>query len=70
MSEKSQWPLPLSEEQLEQIIEMAAERAAQKVFDQVALTVGWKVLKGASYVIGIAVLALAVWLAGAGHLKP
>lgn len=69
MSDKH-WPLPLTEEQLDYIAEKAAERAVNKVLDRVALNVGWKVLKGASYVIGVAVLALVAWLAGAGHLKP
>lgn len=68
MNDKYQWPAPiiLTEQQIDDI----ADRAAKKVFDTVAMQVGWKVLRAVSYIIGAALVALAVWLAGAGHIKP
>jgi len=64
------WPLPLTEEQLDDIAERAAERAVQKVFDRISLEVGRSILRKSAYVIGALVLVAAAWLIGGGHIKP
>jgi tetrahydromethanopterin S-methyltransferase subunit G len=70
VSEPREWPLPLTEAQLDEIAEKAAERAVEKVFARIYQEVGKGVVRKALYVIGMAVVVLAAWLAGAGHLKP
>jgi hypothetical protein len=65
--DKQEWPSPviLSEQQIDAI----AERAAKKVYDRFAMTVGWRVIRGASYVVGAAIIALAVVLGKYGFIK-
>ena len=56
---------PLSDEQVEEIAEKAAERALAKVYADV----GQAVLKKAAWVIGVGVVALLMWLGSKG-MKP
>jgi len=57
--------LPLTDEQIEVIV----ERVTERVIDNVYISVGRGVVKKAFYIIGIGVLALVTRLAGNGHLK-
>ena len=57
--------LPLTDEQIELIV----ERVTERVIDNVYISVGRGVVKKAFYIIGIGVLALVTWLAGNGHFK-
>jgi hypothetical protein len=57
--------LPLTDEQIEHIVERVTERVIENVY----ISVGKGVVKKAFYIIGLSVLALVTWLAGAGHLK-
>ncbi len=52
--------LPLTDEQIEVIVERVTERVIENVY----ISVGKGVVKKAFYIIGIGVLALVTWLAG------
>jgi len=52
--------LPLTDEQIEIIV----ERVTERVIDNVYISVGKGVVKKAFYIVGIGVLALVTWLAG------
>lgn len=54
------------DERMEHIAEVAAERAIQKVY----AGIGKGVLKKAAWFIGVAIISILSWLAGAGALKP
>lgn len=59
--------IPLTDAQIEAIAERAAEVALNKVYADV----GKGVLKKLSWLAGVAVIGLALWLAGNGNLpKP
>lgn len=61
MSEKN---LPLTDEQIENIAERAAEVALNKVYTEV----GKSVLKKLSWIAGAAAIGLFMWLGGHGSL--
>ncbi len=56
--------LPLTDAQIEAIAERAAEVALNKVYADV----GKNVLKRVAWLTGVAVIGLALWLAGNGSL--
>lgn len=56
--------IPLSDAQIEAIAERAAEVALNKVYADV----GKNVLKKMAWLTGVAVIGLALWLAGNGSL--
>jgi len=56
--------LPLTDAQIEAIAERAAEVALNKVYADV----GKNVLKRMAWLTGVAVIGLALWLAGNGSL--
>ena len=62
MSDKQN--LPLTDAQIEAIAERAAEVALNKVYADV----GKNVLKRMAWLTGVAVIGLALWLAGNGSL--
>lgn len=55
----------LSDAQIDQIAEKAAEKALQKVYAQV----GQSILKKLAWLLGVVVLSAALYLAGKGALK-
>jgi len=61
MSDKE---IPLTDAQIEAIAERAAEVALNKVYTEV----GKNVLKKLAWLTGVAVIGLAMWLAGHGSL--
>jgi hypothetical protein len=60
---------PLTEEQIDEIAERAAEKAVTKVIDHFYAEVGKGVVRKVLWVIGVGSIALFVWLAGSGHIK-
>lgn len=56
--------IPLTDAQIEAIAERAAEVAIDKVYTEVGKTV----LKKLAWLTGVAVIGLAMWLAGHGSL--
>lgn len=56
--------VPLTDEQIEAIAERAAEVALNKVYTEV----GKSVLKKLAWLTGVAVIGLAMWLAGHNSL--
>lgn len=56
--------IPLTDAQIEAIAERAAEVALNKVYAEV----GKNVLKRLAWLTGVAVIGLALWLAGNGSL--
>ena len=56
--------IPLTDAQIEAIAERAAEVALNKVYTEV----GKNVLKKLAWLTGVAVIGLAMWLAGHGSL--
>jgi len=63
MSDQKQ-NIPLTDSQIEAIAERAAEVALNKVYADV----GKNVLKRMAWLTGVAVIGLALWLAGNGSL--
>lgn len=57
-------PHPLSEAQIAAIAEVAARRALEIVYAEVGLNV----LRRLAWLVGIATIGLALWLAGKGSL--
>lgn len=49
---------------------MAAKMAKQLVLDEIAITVGKGIISKLAYAVGLAFIAVALWLAGTGHIKP
>lgn len=58
----------LTEDQIEDIAERAAERALNKMADQVYREVGKGVISKALWLIGVAAVGLAAWLKSKGFL--
>lgn len=56
--------IQLTDKQINDIAEKAAEVALNKVYTEV----GRNVLKKLAWLTGVAILGLAMWLAGSGHL--
>ena len=59
----------LDDEQIEAIAQRAAEKAVELAKDDLFKEVGHSVLKGLYYVIGVAAVALFIWLARIGIIK-
>jgi len=57
-------PRYLTEHDIDDIAEKAAERALEKVYAQV----GQSILKKIAWLVGIAAIGLAMWLGGNGNL--
>lgn len=57
--------LPITDAQLDHIV----ERAVEKVFDRIYQEVGKSVMKKLAWAVGLIVTALAIWLVGKG-VKP
>jgi hypothetical protein len=57
-------PRYLTEHDIDEIAEKAAERALEKVYAQV----GQNILKKLTWLIGLAAIGLAMWLGGNGNL--
>jgi hypothetical protein len=57
-------PRYLTEHDIDEIAEKAAERALEKVYTEV----GKSVLKKAAWLAGVVVIGFFMWLAGNGHL--
>jgi hypothetical protein len=57
-------PRYLTEHDIDEIAEKAAERALEKVYAQV----GQNILKKLAWLIGLAAIGLAMWLGGNGNL--
>lgn len=62
MSDKN---LPLTDEQIEHIV----ERVTEKVIENVYISIGQGVVKKFFYILGIGALVLVTWLAGNGQFK-
>jgi hypothetical protein len=58
------------DEHLEAKMSAIADLAVKKALDQIYKEVGKSVLRRAAAVIGIALFALFMYLAGSGHIKP
>ena len=56
--------LPLTDEQLEELV----ERVTEKVIKNFYTSVGESVVKRITKLIGFAVVALLMWAAGTGHI--
>lgn len=57
--------LPLTDEQIEHIVERVTERVLQNVY----ISIGQSVVKKFFYIIGLGALSLVTWLASNGSLK-
>lgn len=53
----------------DELIELIAERAADRAFEKVYADLGRNVTKKILWVVGAGALGLFVWLAGNGHIK-
>ncbi len=63
--EKTMERVNLTDEQIEQIAEKAAEVAFKKIYEEV----GRSVVKKIFWIIGVGALGLLLWLGGNGHIK-
>ncbi len=54
----------------EKVAPKAAAIAKQLVLDEIAMTVGRGIISRVSWAVGLAFIAVALWLAGTGHIKP
>lgn len=57
--------LPLTDEQIEHIVERVTERVIENVY----INIGKGVVKKFFYLLGLGALALLTWLASAGQFK-
>lgn len=57
--------LPLTDEQLELLV----ERVTEKVIQNVYISVGESIVKKFFWVVGLAALSLVTYFAGIGHIK-
>lgn len=58
-------PLPLSNDQIEHLVEKVTERVIENVY----ISIGQSVVKKFFWVIGLGALSLVTYLAGTGQLK-
>lgn len=63
MSDKK--PLPLTDEQIEDLV----EKVTEKVIENVYISIGQSVVKKFFWIIGLGALSLLTYLAGNGHFK-
>lgn len=54
--------LPLTEDQIEQIAELAAEKAISKLTDHAYKAVGKSIVEKLFYIVGVLSVALYLWL--------
>lgn len=59
----------LTKEQLDVIVDAAAEKAADRALEKIYAEVGKTVLRKLAWLVGIVVVSLAIWLIGKGALK-
>lgn len=57
--------LPLTDEQLEHLV----ERVTEKVIQNVYISVGESIVKKFFWVVGLGTLSLVTYFAGSGHIK-
>ena len=57
--------LPLSDEQLEHLV----ERVTEKVIENVYTSVGKSVVTKFFWIVGLAAISIVTYFAGAGHIK-
>lgn len=66
------WPMPtpvvLTREQMEEIAELAAEKAVKRMERNLYAGIGAAVVRKGLYVIGVTLAIMAAWLTGKGHL--
>lgn len=53
----------------DEMLDHIAERAAEKVLNKVYQGVGRSVVRKASWVVGVFVIFIAIWLGGKGYLR-
>lgn len=58
-------PSPLTDEQLEELV----ERVTEKVIQNVYISVGESIVKKFFWVVGLAALSIVTYFAGSGHIK-
>lgn len=58
-------PLPLTDEQLEHIVERVTERVIQNVY----ISVGESIVKKFFWIVGLATISIVTYFAGVGHIK-
>lgn len=56
----------MTPEEIDQIAELAAQKALNKVYADV----GKGVLRKMAWLVGVCIFGLAMWLAGRGYFKP
>lgn len=61
--------MAMSETELDQLAERAADRAVKKMTEEAYREVGRRTLRGIGYIAGVMTLAGIVWLANHGYLK-
>ena len=52
----------MTDDEIEKIADRAAERAVQKALQQMYVEIGRGVLKKALWIVGVGIVALAIWL--------
>jgi hypothetical protein len=67
--ERRKSAFPLTDDQIEEIAERAAEKAVQKMTDQIYLEVGKGVVKKALYLIGAFVVGAGLWAKAKGWMS-
>lgn len=60
---------PLTDDQIEEIAERAAEKAVQKMTDQIYLEVGKGVVKKALYLVGAFIVGAGIWAKAKGWMS-
>lgn len=68
--ERRRAPFPLTDEQIEQIAERAAEKAVKKMTEQAYQAVGKGVVSKLLYILGVLTLAGYAWAMHNGWIKP
>lgn len=67
--ERRRTPL-LTEDQIEQIAERAAELAVKRVTEQAYAAVGKSIVEKVMWILGVCAVSLFFWLASKGAIKP
>lgn len=62
-------PLPLTDEQIEQIAERAADRAVEKLTNEAYKSIGKNVVQKFLWIVGVCAAALYFWLQQKGLVK-
>ena len=56
----------MTKDEIEQVAELAADKAVEKALQKMYVEIGRGVLKKAAAIIGIGIIALALWLSSHG----